>query len=99
MTTSTHIKDPNATLDYASDWSSWLAEGDSISNFDVVVESGDVVIEDGTGTAPAPSETDGVVTAWISGGTVGTTATVRYRVTTAQGRIDDRTVFFIIRER
>lgn len=92
--TLTVLKDPDALLDYAVNWSSWLPTGDSISTFDVAVEAGDVVLD-----TPAPSETDGVVTAWISGGSVGKTGRVRFRVTTTQGRTDDRSIFLKIIER
>jgi hypothetical protein len=86
-------KDPDAVLDYVIDFAEkWLAAGDEILNVDVAVAAGDVVIDDFT-------EADGVVTAWISGGTVDTLAKVRYRVTTAQGRTDDRTLELTIQER
>jgi hypothetical protein len=89
---SIYIHDPNAVLDYAVDWASWLPDGDSITSHSLAVESGDVV-KDSDGIAGA------VVTAWISGGTNGTDATVRYRVTTAQGRTDDRTIYLKVRSR
>lgn len=93
MSTFTH--DPNAVLDYAVDWSAWLADAETIDSIDVAVEDGDVLIE----ASPAPSELDGVVTAWVSGGTAKTNAKVRYRVTTTQGRTDDRSISLLIQER
>lgn len=95
MSTFTRIKDPDAVLDYAVDWSDWLADAETIDTIAVAVDEGDVEIE----ASPAASETDGVVTAWVSGGTDNTQAVVRYRVTTSDGRTDDRSIKLIIRER
>jgi hypothetical protein len=89
---SIYIKDPDAVLDYGHDWADWLAAGDSITSHSVAVESGDVVKD-------SDSLAGTIVRAWISGGTNGTDATVRYRVTTAQGRTDDRTHYLKVRSR
>jgi hypothetical protein len=86
------IKDPNANLDYLFDWTDWLEAGDTITSHVVAVDSGDVVIG-------VNSHTTNSVTVWLSGGTVNTDAAVRARVTTTQGRIDDRTITLLIRER
>lgn len=91
----TFTHDPNATLDYAVDWSAWLVDDDAISSIDVAVEAGSVTVE----SDPAPSHTGGVVTAWLSGGTVGEESTVRFRITTTDGRTDDRSIYLTIRER
>jgi hypothetical protein len=88
----TIIKDPNAVLDYTVDFAAWLLpETDTISSAtvtgtDVTIDSSAVV----GGTA---------VTMWVSGGAVGTTGNAVVRITTAAGRIDDRTVYFKIKER
>jgi hypothetical protein len=89
---SIYIHDPDAVLDYAVDWTEWLATGDSITSHSVAVESGNVVKD-------SDSLAGTIVRAWISGGTNGTDATVRYRVTTAQGRTDDRTIYLKVRSR
>jgi hypothetical protein len=86
------VKDPNANLDYRFDWADWLQAGDTITSHDVAVVTGDVVIG-------SHSNDTNSVTVWLSAGTVGTDATVRVRVTTTQGRVDDRTSTFKIRER
>lgn len=86
-------KDPNAVLDYEWDFAPWLLPAaDTISSHSIIVASGDVVVN-------SSSHTTTTVTAWLSGGTVDTTAQVTARVTTAQGRIDDRTIRLDIRER
>jgi hypothetical protein len=89
--TSQFIKDPNAVLDYKWDWTAWLPAGDTITTAVVAVASGDVAIN-------SQSNTTNSVTAWISAGTVGTEAELRARVTTAQGRTDDRTITLMIQE-
>lgn len=84
-------KDPDAMLDYAVEWGAWLA-GDTISASSWDVETGDVVIASDTIIADK-------AVVWLSGGTPGTTATVRNRITSLAGRVDDRTLTFLIRER
>lgn len=88
-------KDPDAVLDYRWDWTAWLDEGETIASHDVVVDQGTVVIE----PSPAPSETDGNVTAWISGGDPFTNSIVRCRITTSAGRTDDRSIILTIKQR
>ena len=92
-------KDPNAFLDYTFDWTDWLTSLESLDtivgiNFDVdpdtagapVVEYGQII--DGT-----------LAVAWVSGGAPGVTYSLRCRITTANGRIDDRTVYLKVKER
>lgn len=76
------VKDPEAVVDFAFDWSTWLASGDTIDTFTVTVPSGI--------TLDSSSEASGVVTAWISGGTAGTTYIVECKIVTTQGRTDER---------
>lgn len=87
----TWVKDPNAILDYKWDYSSWLEPGDTITAHDIIV--------DGTLTLGPHSHDDTSVTAWLSGGTEGDRARVTVRVTTADGRVDDRTSVIEIRAR
>lgn len=85
-----YIKDPDAVLDYEFDWSQWLDVGETISTRLVTV----------TGvTLDSSSNTTTTVTAWVSGGTVGTTGTVACRITTSQGRTDERSISLTIRNR
>jgi hypothetical protein len=84
-------KDPDAVLDYAFDWSAWLADGETILTYDVDVEVGDAVVDSVT-------EALGTVSVWLSGGTLDTNVELRCRVTTSEGRIDDRTIVILIRE-
>lgn len=83
-------KDPNAVLDYRVDWSEWLA-GDTIVASTWVVESGIVNDLDTFNTTMA--------VIWLSGGTLGEIYTVTNRITTALGRIDDRTFLVEIKNK
>ena len=90
----TIIKDPNAVLDYTVDWTAWLAEiADTIATRTIIVPSG--IICDSSVITGANLK----VTAWLSGGTVGQTYQVTYRITTAGGRTEDRSFFVKIKEK
>ena len=85
-------KDPNAVLDYSFDWTAWLAPlADSIESVEFVLQSPLTK----TGDSFTPNE----AVVWVGGGTVGATFSVTCRITTTQGRTDDRTVFLKIVER
>lgn len=87
------LKDPDAVLDYVFDWTDWLTEnGDAIASYTVTV--------DGV-TKDSDSRVGARVTAWVSGGTVGTTASVTCRVVTDNSptRTDERTIYLKIRAR
>jgi hypothetical protein len=75
------IKDPDATLDYTLDFSEWL-DADTLSTA-TWSAAGLTVVSSAATTTTA--------TVWLSGGTAGKVYQVRCRVTTAGGRIDDRT--------
>lgn len=76
-------KDPQATLDYRFDWSLWLVT-DTISTVIWTVPSGI--------TQTAATNTTTTATIWLAGGVVGTKYTVACRITTATGRIDERSL-------
>lgn len=85
-------KDPQAVLDYAVDWSKWLAvtDGEAISTSVFTVPSG--IVKD----LESNTTTKGVV--WLSGGTVGTDYLVVHRITTNQGRTNDFSFTIKVRE-
>ena len=91
MALASFVKDPNAVLDYAVDWSGWLASGETISTSDWTVETG--LEEDSS------SNTTTVATVWLSGGTAGEIYRVVNRITTNQTRTDDRTLLIKVLER
>jgi hypothetical protein len=86
----TFSKDPDATLDYKGDWSKWLG-GDTIATSTWDVPDGITLL----------SETHDATTVltWFSGGTAGQKYEVRNRITTAAGRVDDRTIAIKIKEK
>jgi hypothetical protein len=58
-----------------------------------VTVSGDVVVD-----SSGLTDTNTSVTAWLSGGTAGTQAKVRCRVTTSDSRVKDETLIVNVRE-
>lgn len=90
-TRTVYIKDPDAVLDYTSDWASWLAGGETISTSTFTADSG-ITID-----SQSNSTTSGTV--WLSGGTAGTNYTIRHRITTSASRTDDRSFVIACQER
>jgi hypothetical protein len=91
MSNSLFTHDPQAVLDYQYDWSAWLPNGDSIVAHTVTVPTG-LTVDSSTATSTA-------VTAWISGGTLGSYYDVVCHIVTADGREDDRTLQLKCEER
>lgn len=87
----TYLKDPDARLDYAFDWTAWLEEDETITAQTFTVPLGDVEVD-------TDAELDGIVTVWLTGGTVGK-AKVTCHITTSVGREDDRTMSITVKER
>ena len=84
-------KDPDAVLDYTFDWSSWLTDGETISSHIATVVSGI--------TKDSDSESAGIVTIWLSGGTHGSDYLVACKITTSLDRTDERTINIRCRDR
>jgi hypothetical protein len=87
-------KDPQAVLPYAWDFASdgWLPVGETINSYTLTPDGGAVV--------ESSQQVDGVVTATISGGTLGKRCAIRcHIVTTPSGYEDDRTLYLKIVER
>lgn len=89
----TFLKDPAAILDYVWDWHDWLGT-DTITEISFTVPEGITILED-----PSPSELDGVVTAWFSGGTLNSSYIVTCKIVTVGGRTDERSGIFKIKDR
>jgi len=89
------LKDPEAVLDYAWNWANWLdtstTPNESIIAHTITVPSG-LTLESSTAAS-------GIVTAWISGGTVGTTYRVECLIVTTAGRTDERSLWITVQER
>jgi hypothetical protein len=75
-------KDPYAVLDYSLDWTNWMPSGDTISAITITADAGI--------TIDSTTNTDYIATAYISGGTAGTTYNVEYNITTTNGLKDSR---------
>ena len=91
MTEKEFFKDPDSILDYAFDWSDWLESGETISTHTITVSIGL--------TKDSDSESSGVVTIWLSGGTAGTNYTLACKIVTALNRTDERTAIIRCVER
>jgi len=77
------VKDPDSTIDYGCDWSSWLAESENISASSWLV----------SGLDTSGEVNNGVITGvTLSGGTVGESYQLTNRVTTSFGRTEDRSM-------
>lgn len=95
----TILKDPNAILDYSEDWTAWLFDiADTISSAEIIFQEGGGLTLDPAHSAPIVSGGT-IVTAWLAGGVAGITEQATFRITTAAGRVDDRSIFLKIKER
>lgn len=86
------VKDPDATLDYTFDWSSWLETGETIASQTVTT---------GTGlTEDSVAASDSAITVWVSGGTVGESYEISCEITTdnSPARVDERTITIRIQQ-
>lgn len=86
-----YLKDPEAVLDYAVDWSSWLQATETIQSYTVTVPQGI--------TNDSDSENAGIVTMWLSGGSAGTTYDIEVKIVTSLARTDERTFQVKVLER
>jgi len=85
-------KDPNATLDYSFDWGPYLTPlADTIVSVEWLLSAGL--------TKVSQSNTTTVATVFVSGGVLDESETLTCRITTAGGRIDDRTISLNITSR
>ncbi len=78
-------KDPDSVVPYEFSWVSWLAnEDDTLDGYEVAIDEGDdeLVID-------SHQESGGVITVWLSGGTLDAKYVIRTRVTTTGGRTED----------
>jgi len=86
------VKDPGAYLDYFINWTGWLTQGETISDFTVSSSDAALVIDSET-------HADGVVTWWADGGVAGFDYLMTCAVETSAGRKDQRSVKLPVRER
>lgn len=93
MATFFALKDPAATLDYAMDWTNWLAPSDSISTSTWTCTSTGITISSATAHGTATT------TVWLAGGTAGEVYDVTNHILTSASRIEERTIQFTMLER
>lgn len=90
------IKDPQAILRHSMDWAAqgWLQAGEAIQGLPQVVSSApdDLVVDQ-------IAQANGQVSWRVSGGVVGANYIVTVRISTDQGRTDDRSILYKVRER
>ena len=76
-------------LDYSFDFTEWLAAiDDTIISYVLTAETGITIDTD--------MRLGGIVTAFISGGAVGRSYLITCKITTADGRIDSRSIKIIV---
>ena len=90
------IKDPDAVLDFGLNWRDpvkgpWLAVGEDILTSTWFVPEGI--------TKDSDTHDGSIAAIWLSGGTAGLSYALTNRITTSQGRTDDRTIQIVVRER
>lgn len=85
-------KDPDATIDCSFNWEEWLED----ANTTILTVA---LTTEGVAAYVALPYDNGIVTVLVSEGTVGEGAFVTCRITTLDGRIDERTLHFFIREK
>ncbi len=88
------IKDPQAILRHEMDWTAWLGEGETIVGTPTIFSSApdDFVVDQ-------PAHVNGRVSWRVSGGQSGVNYFVTVRIATNQGRADERSVLYKVRER
>lgn len=86
-------KDPDSVLDFGRDWAAagWLSDGEQITSSTWIVPAGL--------TKDSESNTATVAIVWLSGGVAGETYTVTNRISTNQGRTDDRSLTVYVTQR
>jgi hypothetical protein len=86
-----YLKDPSAVLDWAFDWTDWLATSETIANHTITADTGLKV--------DSSAENNGKITVWLSGGTAGINYKVACKITTSAGRTDERTIWIKVVDR
>jgi len=67
-------KDPADVLDYIFNWTKYLAAGESIDSYELSITGGGVI--------DSHSEANNIITAFVSGGTLGKIITLSCKITT-----------------
>jgi hypothetical protein len=83
------LKRPGARLDYGVDWSRELAQHNDTIALSEWSGPDDLTLHD-------PAYTTTATTVWVSGGQLGQRLEITNRITTAAGRIDERSILIVI---
>lgn len=94
MSTFYASKDPQSTLDYGIDWSSWVATGDAIDSAVWAIDGPDAVL-----TLSNDAVANNVATVRAAGGTDGYSYDLVCTVTTTSGLVAERTITLAIADR
>jgi hypothetical protein len=87
-------KDPNARLDYPINFADWLSSTDLLDSFTYTVNhSSSVNVYDSYLSVDRKS-----VILWVEGGVLNEKPSITVRITTVDGRTDDRTIYFKMKE-
>lgn len=84
-------KASTAKLDFVFNWTSWLSSSETLSTYALTVQSGL--------TLSSESFSSVIVTAWLSGGTIGMEYSVDCKIVTSSSRTDERSMRIIIPEK
>jgi hypothetical protein len=93
-----YLKDPDAVLDYAIDWS----VGYLMSTEQITVSSWFILPQGAVNDLAIdtmPPVVSGVVTVFVRGGIAGKSYQLTNRITTDQGRIDERSITIRVEEK
>jgi hypothetical protein len=82
------LKDPQAVLDYYIDWTPLLGDDEIVTSTWVTPD---------TLTLSDSGILGSFTVIWVAGGAVDTVASATNHVLTAEGREDERTIFFVLR--
>lgn len=84
-------KNPGAVLDFAVDWTNWMAAGDALATVTWTVPSGI--------TKESETEDGAKCIIWLRGGTAGQNYTLTCAITTTQGREDSRRIVIKVKQK
>lgn len=93
MATFTILKDPNATLDYYIDWTSWLSSGESIVTSTWTCTNTTITLPSTTNFGTATT------TVWVASGIAGEVYNITNRIATSGTRTEERTIQFTVIDR
>ena len=91
-------KDPDSIVDYGRKWVDWLSESDSIIASQWIIETTESPITLSIDSSGIDSNGDATF-CWLSGGLVGMIYKLTNRITTNDGRTEDRTGILRVQEK